>query len=37
MNVCRYKGLSLVIMLRDEHCPPHAHVNAGIWSVEIEL
>ncbi|WP_095080676.1 DUF4160 domain-containing protein [Pseudomonas sp. Irchel s3h17] len=32
MKVCSYKGLSLVIMLRDEHCPPHVHVDAGTWS-----
>ncbi|MCX2897678.1 DUF4160 domain-containing protein [Pseudomonas mandelii] len=37
MNVCRYKGLSLVIMLRDEHCPPHAHVNAGLWSARFRF
>lgn len=31
MKICSYKGLSLVIMLRDEHCPPHVHVDAGTW------
>ncbi|WP_445180834.1 DUF4160 domain-containing protein [Pseudomonas sp. McL0111] len=32
MKICSYKGLSIVIMLRDEHCPPHVHVNAGLWN-----
>ncbi|MDX9665367.1 DUF4160 domain-containing protein [Pseudomonas sp. P5_152] len=31
MKICSYKGLSLVIMLRDEHCPPHVHVDGGAW------
>lgn len=35
MKVCTYKGLSIVIMLRDEHCPPHVHVNAGAWSARL--
>jgi hypothetical protein len=32
MKLFRYKGISVVIMLRDEHCPPHAHVDGGSWS-----
>ena len=37
MNVCRYKGFSLVIMLRDEHCPPHVHVDAQAWSARFKF
>jgi len=37
MKVCSYKGLSVVIMLRDEHCPPHAHVDAGTWSARFRF
>lgn len=37
MKVCNYKGLSVVIMLRDEHCPPHAHVEAGTWSARFRF
>lgn len=37
MKVCRYKGLSVVIMLRDEHCPPHVHVDAGTWSARFKF
>jgi hypothetical protein len=37
MKVCSFKGLSVVIMLRDEHCPPHAHVEAGTWSARFRF
>lgn len=37
MKICSYKGLSVRIMLRDEHCPPHAHVNAGAWSARFKF
>ncbi|MHC8385362.1 DUF4160 domain-containing protein [Pseudomonas sp. LB3P14] len=37
MKVCSYKGFSMVIMLRDEHCPPHAHVDAGTWSARFKF
>ena len=37
MKLFRYKGLSMVIMLRDEHCPPHAHVDAGAWSARFKF
>ena len=37
MKVCSYKGLSVVIMLRDEHCPPHVHVDAGTWSARFRF
>ncbi|SDT21837.1 DUF4160 domain-containing protein [Pseudomonas prosekii] len=37
MRLFSYKGLSMMIMLRDEHCPPHAHVNAGIWSARFKF
>lgn len=37
MKICSYKGLSVRIMLRDEHCPPHAHVQAGAWSARFKF
>jgi hypothetical protein len=37
MKLFSYKGLSAVIMLRDEHCPPHAHVDAGTWSARFKF
>ncbi|RLU08993.1 DUF4160 domain-containing protein [Pseudomonas prosekii] len=37
MRLFSYKGLSMMIMLRDEHCPPHAHVDAGVWSARFKF
>lgn len=37
MKLFSYKGLSVVIMLRDEHCPPHVHVDAGAWSARFKF
>lgn len=37
MKLFSYKGLSVVIMLLDEHCPPHAHVDAGSWSARFKF
>jgi hypothetical protein len=37
MRICSYKGLVMVVMLRDEHCPPHAHVDGGRWSALLGL
>ena len=37
MKLFQYKGLSVVILLRDEHCPPHVHVNAGAWSARFRF
>ena len=37
LKVFSHKGLSVVIMLRDEHCPPHAHVDAGAWSARFKF
>lgn len=32
MKVFAYKGYAVVIMLRDEHCPPHVHVEGDRWT-----
>lgn len=37
MKICSYKGMSIRIMLRDEHCPPHAHVDAGAWNARFRF
>jgi hypothetical protein len=37
MKVCSYKGLSVVIMSLNEHCPPHAQVDAGTWSARFKF
>jgi hypothetical protein len=37
MKICSYKGLVMVVMLRDEHCPPHVHVDGGRWSARFKF
>ncbi|MGC5701877.1 DUF4160 domain-containing protein [Pseudomonas sp. NFXW11] len=37
MKVFAYKGYAVVIMLRDEHCPPHVHVDGGRWSARFRF
>jgi len=37
MKICRYKGLDIVVMTRDEHCPPHAHVGTDKWRARFEF
>ena len=31
MQVCRYKGLVLAVLTRNEHCPPHVHTGTADW------
>jgi hypothetical protein len=31
------QGLAMVVMLRDEHCPPHVHVDGGRWSARFKF
>jgi len=28
MKVCTHKGLTIAVLTRNEHCPPHVHVGA---------
>ncbi|MCU1759398.1 DUF4160 domain-containing protein [Pseudomonas sp. 14P_8.1_Bac3] len=37
MKLLSYKGVSMVIKARDEHCPPHAHVDTGSWSARFKF
>lgn len=37
MKVFVYKGYAVVVMLRDEHCPPHVHVDGGRWSARFRF
>jgi hypothetical protein len=37
MKICRYKGLDIVVMTRDEHCPPHVHVGTDKWRARFEF
>lgn len=37
MRLFSYKGFSMLINLRDEHCPPHTHVDGGTWSARFKF
>lgn len=37
MKICEYKGLSLVILTRNEHCPPHVHVGDADWEARFKF
>lgn len=38
MKICKLDGLSLVLMTRDEHCPPHLHVEgANGWTARFQF
>lgn len=37
MKVFTHKGLAVVIMLRDEHCPPHVHVDGDDWAARFRF
>lgn len=37
MRLFSYKGFPMLINLRDEHCPPHAHVDGGTWSARFKF
>lgn len=37
MKVCKYKGLVLAVLIRDEHCPPHVHVGLVEWSARFKF
>lgn len=31
MKIGTYKGYVIAVLLRDEHCPPHVHVDGQEW------
>ena len=32
MIVCKHNGLRVAVLTRDEHCPPHVHVDGMSWN-----
>lgn len=32
MKVAEYNGMRIAVLSRDEHCPPHVHVDGGDWA-----
>lgn len=37
MKVCSYNGIDVVVLTRDEHCPPHLHVGTKDWSARFKF
>lgn len=37
MKICSYNGFDITVLTRDEHCPPHVHVNGDKWSARFEF
>lgn len=37
MQVCRYDGLVLAVLTRNEHCPPHVHAGTSRWNARFEF
>ena len=37
MKVCTHKGLSIAVLTRNEHCPPHVHVGSADWDARFEF
>jgi hypothetical protein len=35
--VGQYKGRRIAVFTRDEHCPPHVHLDGGDWSARFEF
>ena len=31
MKICTYDGLTMAVLTRNEHCPPHAHTGTDKW------
>lgn len=37
MRVCTHRGLVIVVLTRNEHCPPHVHVGTDQWDARFEF
>jgi len=37
VKVAGYCGLALVVLTRDEHCPPHVHVGDADWEARFKF
>lgn len=37
MKVCTHKGLDIVVLTRNEHCPPHVHVGTEKWDARFQF
>ena len=37
MKVCTHKGMDIVVLTRNEHCPPHVHVGTAKWEARFQF
>jgi hypothetical protein len=37
MKVAQHKGMRIAVLTRDEHCPPHVHVDGGDWTARFQF
>jgi hypothetical protein len=37
MKVCTHKGLTIAVLTRNEHCPPHVHVGTAEWDARFQF
>lgn len=37
MKVCTHKGLTIAVLTRNEHCPPHVHVGTAKWDARFQF
>ncbi|SFU22307.1 hypothetical protein SAMN05192563_10187 [Paraburkholderia aspalathi] len=37
MKVAEYNGMRIAVFTRDEHCPPHVHVDGKDWSARFQF
>lgn len=37
MKVCTYNGIDVVVLIRNEHCPPHVHAGTKDWDARFKF
>ena len=37
MKICAHQGLVIVVLTRNEHCPPHVHTGTNEWNARFEF
>ncbi len=37
MKVCTHNGLTIAVLTRNEHCPPHVHTGTEKWEARFEF
>jgi len=37
MLICKHKGMTIAVLTRNEHCPPHVHVGNNDWDARFKF